>query len=489
MWWSGRLQALKIGLLHGGESFVPGEGVPAGWRIYNFRDSRSGWSSFNLPYSAFATPGRYLAEMARRLERDGAARDFLLFNPWLELRRSDVAHVLRLARQTGDPFQIISNRGSLPIAYRLAANKLPELGHLALLSCVDASLDARLLGVLLGRSVANISDAALDTCSTIGNGYSPHQTFQRILRWMAEHALATVNDRLGAGKCIPPVFAVLPYHAGDLLFFSLAHRRTPAPFIAGVVVARGFEDIIKAASPSLPHRIVDLARTRSDGDPAWEVRQFDAILSQLADDLLYYYCRPLRPYDATEYHLLDQYAFAVGHDGCSSLLREAESGVTACADASVLLHFDGGWPLKVYPRPWRQQLIELLAGRGFRITTLTDDPEADYATHRNVRFANLGALKGMIEQHAVLIGMDSFPCHYAAHVLGTPTICLFACTQPSNSDAPESSRYTALEMHLSCRPCGAYAICPRDGGTECGNFVAPERVMDALDKMRNTQGT
>lgn len=479
---------MKIALLHGGESLIPGEGVPAGWKIYNFKITQSGWSSFNLPYSAFATPGRYLAEMARRLERDGPAKDVLLFNPWLELRRSDVALVLRHMRQAGDAPRIINNRDGIPVAYRLAANGIPELGRLALLSCVDAGLDAQLLGVLLDRPVPNISDAALDTCSTVGNGYSPHQSLQRILRWMAEHALATMTVHLRLGKDIPPVFAVLPYHAGDLLFFSLAQRRISVPFITGIVVARGFEDIVKAVSPSLPYRVIELVRTRSDGDIAWENRQFDAIRSQLADDLLYYYCRPLRPYDAAEYHLLDQYAFAAGHDGCSSLVREEGSVCSACTDTSVLLHFDGGWPLKVYPHPWRQRLIELLVGRGYNVTTLTDAPEAEHATHRNVRFTNLCTLKKLIEQHAVLIGMDSFPCHYAAHVLGTPTICLFACTQPSNSDAPASPRYAALEMRLPCRPCGAYATCPRDGGSECDNFVAPERVMEALDKIQNKQG-
>lgn len=479
---------MKIGLLHGGESLIPGQGVPANWKIYNFRNILNGWSSFDLPYSAFATPGRYLAEMARRLNRDSLTKDLLLFNPWLEPGRLDIALVLQHMRHANEGPEIISDRNGIPVAYRLAANELPELGIFALLSCIDAGLDARLLGTLLGRPVVNKCDSVLDLLPAIGNGYFSHPVHRRILLWMAEHALATVAAHLKLGKAIPPVFAVLPYHAGDLLFFALAHRRIPAPFVTGVVVERKFEDVIRAASPSLPYRVIDLASTRGNGDIAWENMQVDAIRSQLADDLLYYYCRPLRYYDTAQYHLLDQYAFAMGHDGCSSLVKGEGNRLSIRSDISVLLHFDGGWPLKIYPRAWRQRLIEMLASRGYRVTTLTDDPEANCQTHRNVCFTNLSALKNLIEQHMILVGMDSFPCHYAAHVLGTPTICLFACTQPSNSDAPASSHYMALEMGLSCRPCRAWSACARDGGTECGNFVAPERVIEAIEKIQSMQG-
>lgn len=475
--------------MHGGESLVPGQGVPANWKIFNFRNLRSGWFFFDLPYSAFATPSRYLAEMVRRLSRDDPKQKLLLFNPWIELGRAEVALVLQQMRHATEGPVIVADRNGIPVAYLLAANDVSELRMLTLLSCVDAELDARLLGILMERKVTSVRDPVLDIGVAVGNGYSSHPMHRRIMCWMAEHALAAVVAHTRSGKAIPPIFAVLPYHAGDILFFALAHRRTLFPFVDGVVVERRFEEVVRAASPSLPYRVLNLERIRSDGEIAWENRQFDAIRAQLRDDLLYYYCRPLRPYDVSEYHLIDQYAFAVGHDGRSPLVREEGTVFPVCLDNSVLLHFDGGWPLKVYPVAWRRRLIELLVERGCRITTLTNEPDADFSTHRNVRFTDLGALKSLIEQHSILVGMDSFPCHYAAHVLNVPTICLFASTQPANSDAVESSRYMALEMGLPCRPCGAWSICPRNGSAECGNFVTPEKVAEAIKRVLDKQRT
>lgn len=475
---------MKIGLLRGGGSLVPGHGCPSDWKIFNFRNIRSGWSNFDLPYSAFATPARYLAEMIRRLSNESPGKGYLIFNPFLEPSQNEIALVLQRVRFSDELSEIIIDCNGIPIAYRLPANGLPELGRMALLSCIDGAIDAKLLGHFMGKTVQIWHEPAIDVSYTVGNGYSFHHATQRVLRWMGESALSMVEKHLEQVKDIPPVFALLPYHAGDLLFFALAHQRTSTPSVSGVVIARQFEDVVKAADAGMPTRLIDLANTRSNGDPAWENAQFDHIVSALADDLLYYYCRPLRPYDAAEYHLLDQYAFAIGHDGCSSLIKTPCEDYTVRSELSVLLHFDGGWPLKIYPHRWRQELIELLARQGYRITTLTDDPEMEFSTHRNTHFTGLGALKELIGQHSILVGMDSFPCHFAAHVMGAPAICLFAATQPVNSDAPASSRYLALEQHLPCRPCGAHSICPLDGSEECSNFVAPEMVIEAMEKMR-----
>jgi hypothetical protein len=79
--------------------------------------------------------------------------------------------------------------------------------------------------------------------------------------------------------------------------------------------------------------------------------------------------------------------------------------------------------------------------------------------------------------------MDSFPCHYSAHVLGMPTICLFSSTKPVNSNARHAVNYLYLENGLGCRPCYAVARCPVYRKHSCKNFVSPERVSEEITRM------
>jgi hypothetical protein len=79
--------------------------------------------------------------------------------------------------------------------------------------------------------------------------------------------------------------------------------------------------------------------------------------------------------------------------------------------------------------------------------------------------------------------MDSFPSHYCAHMLGLPTLCLFANTKPVNSDATASEHYMFLEQALSCRPCYATVHCPVYGGIECRNFSPPTMVADQVEAL------
>jgi len=115
--------------------------------------------------------------------------------------------------------------------------------------------------------------------------------------------------------------------------------------------------------------------------------------------------------------------------------------------------------------------------------TVLADNFGEHSKCRVTPFRDYAHFKALLQSHDLLVGMDSFPAHYAAHVCGLPTLCLFANTRPENSNAPGLADYVFLEQGLKCRPCDGVARCPLDGQDRCANFVSPERVAHEVDRM------
>jgi hypothetical protein len=145
----------------------------------------------------------------------------------------------------------------------------------------------------------------------------------------------------------------------------------------------------------------------------------------------------------------------------------------------ILLHFDAGWPLKIYPVREQNELIEMLSRSGNEITVL-GKRNADHGRYKEVAFDGYQTFKDLLSTQDAVVGMDSFPVHLAVHRLGIPAITLFGPTRPANSNARPSSSYACLERGLPCNPCYALTVCGRDGGSTCANFAAPLDVFDAL---------
>jgi ADP-heptose:LPS heptosyltransferase len=147
----------------------------------------------------------------------------------------------------------------------------------------------------------------------------------------------------------------------------------------------------------------------------------------------------------------------------------------------VLFHFDGGWDLKIYPVNFQKRLLRAVREAGFEVSVLTDREGAyDCPTHR---FKSLEQLRGLITEHSIFVGMDSFPAHYAAHVLFHSTICLFSSTRPENSNQLESDSYRFLSKGMTCSPCLARSQCPIYRKDYCSNFVEPEQVLGSIHEM------
>ena len=69
-----------------------------------------------------------------------------------------------------------------------------------------------------------------------------------------------------------------------------------------------------------------------------------------------------------------------------------------------------------------------------------------------ITFENIQKLEKDIMAHAIFIGMDSFPAHFATHILQHPCICLFSSTRPENSNASLFDGYEFMDNHLKCCP-------------------------------------
>ncbi|NYT24358.1 hypothetical protein H0A73_12180 [Alcaligenaceae bacterium] len=468
-----------------------------------------------LPFSFAALPGRYLADLFLHGRAAVGRRPLVILNPASDLPPDALFAVAVTMQDTAfrgeatPAVRVLADLDGHVIAYVFnEAEAFPEAAcfDLRFLSCFDAHLDA---AVLQAAGVpADVGRVRMPV------GFSPALALPR-LQGIEAMALHVARRRLAmhvAGS--RRLLAVATHHAGDI-FLAMRVLAACDTRVDGVVVHRMYVDIVREVCPHLPCIIVD-GPLPSRGDAV-------TLAHPLNDELLYLenHVLPVLPQDASivlmraqrdyipaDTTLSAQLAFAVGSaadvarfPGGRVLMLDPEgplaagedgngrdagavSPTQACAPATlrvpgrrVLLHFDGGWPLKVYPAAEQRELVDLLLARGFRVSVLGAPVRPDVPTHG---FAGLAQFNTLLSEHDVLVGMDSFPCHYASQQRDMPVLCLFASTRVWNlaHDAPE---YLAASRGLVCSPCGSRVACPRFGGTECRNFISPAAVVALLE--------
>ncbi|MBS7793112.1 hypothetical protein KTR66_24230 [Roseococcus sp. SDR] len=290
------------------------------------------------------------------------------------------------------------------------------------------------------------------------------------------------------------VWALMPHHAGDVLLVADILRTAPCG-VKGLIVNRRYAAIVARMVPELPLCVLDAdpptrGRFATPGHPMNDEARYleEVVLPHLPPHVVPVWLRPLRGYQEAASTVSAQLAFVL------SSTRDMWSWPTASAakpaealpvprhgqteSLRVLLHIDGGWPLKVVSNDWIDELMEHFALRGWSASILSDRalPIA-VPVHR---FESLDALDHLLDAHDVLVGADSFPVHYANIHRGMPTICLFGPTSLRNL-ASARPNYRAISAGLDCSPCGARAICPRHGGEICRNFATPAEVIALLD--------
>lgn len=478
---------MLLGLLHQGEprALQDAEGL---LRLVNFSIGvPEPGDMLRLPHAAAATPGRYVAEMQCRLEAMDNGRFVAVCNPFFDISAAEtalLAHAIVSSRAAWDGLLIEDSQG-WPVAYCLPRRKDGNAKRfLSLLSCVDAGLDAGLLEALCGMMPKRVT-LPLAFRPTLGAGaFFSAPAALLTYRWLAEQGTQALR-RAGAEQSQALRFAaIMPFNAGDVLFAALALRRANG-FCQALVVDRRYAPIAREALPQLELVEIDLEPRNVDGILDWEWALAERIRAGLPDGYVYGYCRPSRRYDRQPVHLIDQYAFGCGDSCLDGSFRDRERPplTPGPGKRAVLLHFDGGWPMKIYPPHWQRELTDRLLGAGYTVMVCSERDEVPAAGVEHFRFTSLAHMKSKIRDSDILVGMDSFPVHYAAHLLGAPTLCLFASTHPANSDARTHPGYAALHQGLDCTPCGAFSRCPRYGGAECRNFTPPQGVFDAIDAM------
>lgn len=490
-----------------------------------------------LPFSFVAMPGRYLAEMFLYGRQAAGSRPLAILNPAYDLppdALSAIAAELNDAGPGAPGTRVLVDTEGRIIAFVFHdahAVSRSMCFELRFLSCFDAQLDASLLSA--AGLPARLSRVRMPMGFTAAQSM-PHLRGIEAMAWyVADRRRVMLSE--GSSRLL----AVITHHAGDV-FLAMRVLAACDSGATGVVVHERYADIVREVCPALdritvrgplPSRgaAVSMAHPLND-----ELLYFEEyVLPLLPGDASILWMRVVRDYVSADTTVAAQLAFAAGDaadaarfpqgqtlmlnpetlgagapGGESADASGGESGgtsgresarasagdaagasaavaATAGIDAGllripgrrVLLHFDGGWPLKVYPPRLQRELVDRLLAHGYQVSVLDSDIGPDVPSHR---FSGLAGLNALLNEHDVLVGMDSFPCHYASQQRGVPVLCLFASTRITNL-AHGAPGYLAVSEGLACSPCGSRSACPRFGGTECRNFIAPAAVVALLD--------
>lgn len=488
--------------------------------IINFEISIDELSFTKIFHSAFATPARYIMEIFSRLSSTDTPDEIegiFIFNLFFELSTNKVDNVLTELKRflNSSDIKVLCDKSGLPIGYFFPKNiPASEMRYLSLLSTIDAEIDSAYLrnAFLVSTECVCIDNNIVNKKANKNFNYNKY--YERIYKWIAESAIKTLSKQYGGSldnaglktinsakiqqlKLIRdsvPFTAIMPHHAGDVLFMAIGLRNNTS-HVKKVIVNDRYVDILRECAPDIKPITFSLVPTYREGILKPDEEYFWEVVPLIPEDDIennfFYYWRPSREYRVSFFHLIDHFAFAMGMSFRSKdellskrpilnhyLLKKGKGPF------KILLHFEGGWPLKVYPVDYQIALIDKFYSDGYESTVLT--PLADNSNkYKTVKYENLSQFKELLSSHHILIGMDSFPVHYAAHIMGSPTICLFGNTKPVNSDAPISDYYLYPNQNLNCAGCFGFDSCPINGQQLCDNFPNPEEVFNATVTMLN----
>jgi hypothetical protein len=149
---------------------------------------------------------------------------------------------------------------------------------------------------------------------------------------------------------------------------------------------------------------------------------------------------------------------------------------------NILLHFEGEFPLKTYPELYQDELIDSLYKAGYHVTVLssTEPRSSRYST---AKYKNLSWYQEFLSSQQLIIGIDSFPLQYAAHVLNIPSICLFGPSKPGNTGAKVNKYYYFIDKNMPCDGCNSFDRCRANGKSVCFKYTEPTDVLAAAFKM------
>ncbi len=469
--------------------------------LIHFQISVDELSETELIDSASSSPGRYVAEVLRRLRRMNPHADaYLAFNPLLEISPEAAQAILlnaqRLEALGTQSFLFTDTESRQPLAYMLLAEHVDACppAHLGLLTTTDVNIDSEFLGHSFFPTAVSAPLRWSHDFSRRGDFHPSlvHPTYLMVLRH-AMTLLAQASGEEARRELIQKTqrVAVLSYHAGDILLLLQAMTLEETPFTA-VLVPRDYEDIVRYVCPQIECLVVDLPVPNRGANASRDefLAQGDLIehfLRSGADPRRFFHLlRPCyRNYNLTHQHIREMLAFALGGPGHRqrALLPLpdrvfAEWSQRKPQSGRVLLQFDAGWPLKRYPLDSRRELLDLLLRDGFE-PVLLGSPEPSHPQVRAEPYRGLCEFRKLLASAEALISCDSFPGHFANYA-GVPVIMLFGSTRPQNSRPLESARARFLHHPLPCVPCGGLTTCPQYGGQTCHAHARASEILDTL---------
>ncbi|KAF0166952.1 MAG: hypothetical protein FD157_114 [Rhodocyclaceae bacterium] len=458
----------------------------------SFRISQEHVGQREMLDSFVATPSRYVFEMVRRTrETQCDSRRILIFNPLLRLSTFLIRLTLACVAQSHHDDAVVRSSNGLPLAYLLTLEPAEDYRHLLLLSCSNPELDSKLLAALYFRDVALIT-VHFPCLTAISNGFLPGP-YWRPMEWCAQNALDVLR-KVGGEPTAPAanrrtlrdavrMSAFFTHHAGDALFMGIAASMTERPLFDEILINEAYFPIVRENRGKITFSTTDGPIPFRGEYRKEDCHHFLDMVPRLAKGVFHVYCRGTRNYNFTNFHYIDHFRFCLGESLTedSQLHRGLVVGAVhparskADGPPTILLHFDAGWPLKVYPRSFQLELATLLREQGFRLVALdAHDPLPDV---ESLRFGTLEKFDALLDRVDVVIGMDSFPVHYAAQARAIKTLHLFSSTHPVHSWAGDSAHHRALHNGADCCPCLGWDKCVRHGGSVCRNFAPPAAVV------------
>ena len=459
--------------------------------------------------SCFASPGRYVGELLRRLrgERPNARR-YLVCNPYAKLAprlvTELVARSYALPVDDARAFVLFADaKSTLPLAYAFSAAvaDAAPAQHFGLLSTFDGAADTRFLRATLGAGTRiDVRLRARKDVEPAANGFwrlSP--TLAQATIRAAERLEARPHER--AALLHGERVAVVGYHAGDVLFWSQALALVPDAGVHAFVTLAPYADIARWARPDLTTWTATLPTPYR---PGVDIRDEHAHLWRCVQTLetrdrelrFWHIYRPFRDYRLARHHLRESMAFALGGRGhgprraptlapqrlqlAPPLEPSLENERTPLTPkpGRIVVHFEGGWRLKELPSARRGPLLRQLQAAGFTPVILgAPEPSCPEVAARP--YTDFASFRALVGSAMALIGTDSFPAH-CAQVLGVPTVQLFGATAPAHARGGESPRYRLLHRPLPCVPCVDRSCCALDGGAVCHAHADDAAILAAL---------
>ncbi|MDQ2079675.1 hypothetical protein RA307_05725 [Xanthobacteraceae bacterium Astr-EGSB] len=457
---------------------------------FDFEPSSGRLDETTIFDSAWASPGRYVHEICRRMiAHEPNADRLIVANPVLPVKSSTLVDWLALAPSAPVAFV---DRGGFPLAYVLPRRIFDDglERFLPFLSMVDSDIDGRFLAALTGREAKqirlDIPPVTLDDKFAATGSFAAYK--DKVMAWTEQcRAAVRLMERSADWKNLPTAI-YMPFAAGDVLFAGLASHHVTTPLYRKIVVCDRFQDIWAETGSPMEMVSVPWSEVNTNGNTSLEGVMFARQAQKIGKDVGHFvaFGPGSRIYDRGPFHLFDQHRFALG-ESLSSVddlfyfkptvpLRRCELPLRP---RRVLLCQRGSWSLKTYPDRHTRVLTHVLRSLDIEVSVLNPagTPAEGVAV---VRSDSTAELRSLLDDHHVFVSADTFDLHFARHVVGHPTVALFGSTWPGNSDSVRLPESRILCGPLACTPCGVTDRCPLTRGSECANYPPPHEVVAAV---------